>query len=33
MLDIDFDFMCVEFDYTEFAVDMHQVKRNNWRVK
>ena len=31
MLDLDLDF-CVEFDYTEFAVDMHQVSRNNWRL-
>jgi hypothetical protein len=31
MLDLDLDF-CVEFDYTELAVDMQQVKRNNWRL-
>lgn len=29
---LDLDLLCVEFDYTEFEIDMHQVCRNNWRI-
>jgi hypothetical protein len=29
---LDLDLICVEFDYTEFEIDMHQVCRNNWRI-
>lgn len=29
---LEVDFVCVEFNYTEFAIDMHQVKNNNWRI-
>ena len=29
---LDLDLFCVEFDYTEFEIDMHQVCRNNWRI-
>lgn len=25
-------FDLTEFDYVEFELDMHQVKRNNWRL-
>lgn len=29
---LEVDFVCVEFNYTEFAIDMHQVRSNNWRI-
>ena len=26
------DYACIEFNHIELAIDMHQVKNNNWRI-
>ena len=29
---LEVDYACIEFNYIELAIDMHQVKNNNWRI-
>jgi hypothetical protein len=29
---LDLDFLCVEFNYTEFCIDAQEVRKGNWRL-
>jgi hypothetical protein len=29
---LDLDFMCVDFNYTEFCIDAQEVRKGNWRL-